>query len=112
MKEEVITADELWDLIQGLHETGWEEKPYEDEEAIFSSPTWTLIEAQLSDLRAGSYHPPVVAGYARLKTEFPPIVVSDDGFVLDGVHRYYAARLRKDETILAYVPSESTEDVD
>lgn len=47
----------------------------------------------------------VVGRYSEMKTPFPPIVLDSTGYVVEGVHRLYAAKRRGDKTILAYVPT-------
>jgi len=108
MNKPTVSGGELLEYIQDLHQAGWEGVPYQDREAILEYPQWVLVKARIQDLKAGSHHPPVATEYSKRKTNLPPIVVNDEGFILDGVHRYHAAKLRKQKMILAYVPSHSS----
>ena len=42
--------------------------------------------------------------YSKLTTDFPPIVLRKKGDILDGYHRAWAAKLRGDSEIRAYIP--------
>jgi len=69
---------------------------------------YVLKKVSLRELEAGDNHDPERGEeYANMKTPFPPIVLDMDGQIRDGNHRVYAAKLRGDKTIMAYVPLDS-----
>jgi predicted GIY-YIG superfamily endonuclease len=84
---------------------------YEDPFAaneIMKYPAWGLKEVSVANLKGCKLsegdEPYLGVEYAKLKTPFPPVVLDESGTPIDGLHRCYAAILRGDEKIWAFVP--------
>lgn len=68
---------------------------YKQFELVFINPSDFLIPA--SEL-----YQPVVDHYVKLQTDFPPIVLDENGKIIDGRQRLAAAKRRGETTISAY----------
>lgn len=100
------TPEEVYKYVNNKHRRGWEHKSYEDSEAIYEHDYFVLALLNLDDTNirwSNGQHPPVIKKYSQLPTDFPPIVLNHENYILDGTHRVSAARLRGDTQILALV---------
>jgi hypothetical protein len=77
------------------------------------APTYQLVTVSINlpkydedKFRTSEQGKAQVKEYAKLKTEFPPIVLDANNEILDGMHRTEAAKLRGDKSIKAYIPVE------
>lgn len=70
---------------------------------------YEIKEIPLTDIKEtmGKAGKAKVDDYSARDTEAPPIVVNDKGVVVDGKHRFAAAKKRGDKTIKAWVPKET-----
>lgn len=92
----------IYSYINKLHKNGWEKKRFDDPEWVRSFSSFYLDYVNISDIKPpGTYHPPVAKIYSTWETEIPPIVMAD-GFIMDGVHRYYGALLKGQDKILCF----------
>lgn len=62
------------------------------------------IKWQLHDNDYTDANDPVTKKYSKLNTSFPPIILNGNTSIIDGWHRAFAAMLRGDKTIYAYIP--------
>jgi hypothetical protein len=105
------TASPEWvfSYMNNLHKSGWSGKELDDPEIgmlwLNQADHYELQEVPLHSLSWGmdSASDPVTKDYAESETEFPPVVVAADHWVIDGYHRCTAARQRGDEFIWAYM---------
>ena len=74
---------------------------------------WKLVDFPIADIPwhgnpcSAPSSSKLIDKYAKLTTEYPPIILDDAGFgveIVDGFHRVAAAKKRGDKTIKAYVP--------
>jgi len=96
----------VYDYINDMHESGWEERKFDDAEWVLSHEYFLLKDVDLDDPTIKwnfGQHPPVVNNYSKLDTEIPPIVIGSNGYIIDGTHRAGAAKLKGDKTIKVYM---------
>lgn len=99
--EKNLSPNDIFDYINELHQKGWEETDYQDEEWVGEHDNFVLKFIPFSDSSVNwifSAYPL----YKDRKTEYPPIVISADGHIMDGSHRIASAKARGDEGIWAY----------
>ena len=66
---------------------------------------WVLRNVPISRLDSGeSRDLEIIQEYASLSSQPPPIIVDEDGFVIDGGHRTQAAQFLRQRNICAYIP--------
>lgn len=101
-----IKPESVFNYISKLHKSGWERSNYDDREWVLSHKYFVLKRIKLNDSSikwSKGNHPPIYHKYAKLKTDFPPIVIGSNGYIMDGTHRVSAAKLRGDEEIDALI---------
>ena len=100
------TPSEICMYVNSLHTKGWEKAKFDDCEWIEKDDYYQLEKVEIGDKRFKwnyGQHPPIAHKYAKLETEIPAIVISSNGFIIDGTHRVGAARLKGKSYILAYI---------
>ncbi len=96
-----ISPSSVFSYINKLHKNGWEQRKYEDKEWVLSHEYFVEEEISLDDPRVKwTFKHPL---YSDLSTDFPPIVVGSNGYIMDGTHRAGSAKERGDKTIRAYI---------
>ncbi|CAH7263132.1 hypothetical protein VCHA53O466_320021 [Vibrio chagasii] len=100
-----LSAKECFNYINEMHLDGHEQAEFQDPEWVYEIGTYHLTWINLSDERLklckGCHG---TLGYEALDTPLPPIVIGNNGFIIDGMHRYSAALAGGKTIILAYVP--------
>ncbi len=97
----IMTPSETFEYINDLHNDGWEQTDYEDWPWIKEHDHFELKWIDLDDASVKWNNKPGI--YSKLTTEYPPIVIASDGYIMDGMHRSSSARQRGDSKILAYL---------
>ena len=118
-----LTESQAWpETIDGYalarHAMEWHHTPEDFDEGdiyhnITSFGTYHLQRVPITELKLGRYtiHAALVADYASLPSEAPPVIVDlKHGLIIDGNHRAEAAVKRGAHDILAYVGDQSTYD--
>jgi len=104
-EENFYDAEYVLNYINKLHRLGWEKKKFEDPERVLDAEKYILKQIKIPDtIKVGSFHFPVAKKYSEMDEKVPPIVFDINGFIIDGVHRFHAAKIRGDEFIDAYIP--------
>lgn len=108
LENKTFTPNFIYSYINTLHNEGWEQTDYEDWPWLREHSYFTLDEISLDDNRIKwpLNTPPI---YAKETSEYPPIVVSNDGYIMDGMHRAASANKRGDSTIKAYIGHKTTD---
>ena len=103
---EKYTPQFVYNYINKQHRKGWEKKKFDDKEWVLSHNYFLLQDIKLGDESVKwnyGQHPPIITNYSKLNTEIPPIVISSNGYIIDGTHRVGAAKLKGEHTIRAFV---------
>lgn len=101
-EDKKIDPNFVYNYVNKLHNNGWEQTDFEDDVWITNDHDYfELKEISLDDPFVKWNKKPSI--YSNLTTEFPPIVVSWDGWIIDGMHRSSSARERGDKKIMAYI---------
>ena len=100
-----ISSKNAITYINELHSEGWNEENFEDPEWVQAVDAYYLTWMPLSNTEikwCKGQHGDL--GYHLQSDQMPPIVIGDNGFIIDGMHRYSATLKANREYILAYVP--------
>lgn len=103
-----ISSDEVFSHVERYHSEPEDFRNGDLEERIYSSSLYELRDIEVKFLDdQWRICEELAYEYSEEKTDFPPVVLLDYGNnvydIVDGSHRIFAARLRKDKTIKAYV---------
>lgn len=101
----VLSSNEVFDYVNELHETGYDARPFEDPDWIAQSDEYILVWLPLAE-SAIHWNKGIHGdmGYHLLESPMPPIVIGNNLFIIDGMHRYTAAAHGEHSHILAYLP--------
>lgn len=100
----VMSADQMADYIESMHHTPEDFETGNILERIYMYRKYHLIRLDPKELREGQWSTDEnrVDLYAREPTEIPPIVIDEDGIIIDGTHRHAAAIKLGLPSILVY----------
>ena len=97
----ILTPSEVFNHINILHKVGYEKNSYQDKEWVFKHKFFIEEEISITDLRIKwVYNYPM---YSNLETEIPQIVISHDGYIMDGTHRAGSAKTKGLTKIKAFI---------
>jgi len=102
-----FTPNFIYDYLNNLHKNGWEQTEFEDWPWIKEHDYFELKTISLTDPNIRWNKKPEI--YSKLTTDYPPIVISYDGWIIDGMHRSSSAMARGDKFIKAYIGHKETQ---
>jgi 2'-5' RNA ligase/GNAT superfamily N-acetyltransferase len=105
----IVSGEDVVSYVQKLNK--WDRQTAYQVVGLDAGGDYILTpEYDLDKLEAGDdYDPELAERYAKMKTPFPPIVLSIEGKIRDGNHRVAGAKLRGDTYIAAYEPLDTYE---
>ena len=109
-KEQIISSDELVEMVRKLHLTHEDFEKGDLEDRIRKHDFYKLIDvdANLIDADMWNSDDDLVGDYEKYtqrKPDYPPIVLDDDNTIIDGTHRAKALKNLGHKTIKAWVPA-------
>lgn len=102
--KQTISSSDALNLINDLHNYGWQGQSFDDPEWVAEVDTYHLVwmpvgATEIKWCKGQHGH----LNYHLMGNDMPPIVIGDNGFIIDGMHRYAATLEAGREYILAYV---------
>jgi len=99
-----MTPQEAVKAINRLHRSGWERKKFDDPYRVLQAKKYVLMNVPINKINESSVtHPSIVDKYSNSNSAIPPIFFDIAGRIIDGFHRFEAAKMRGDTHILSYV---------
>ena len=106
--EKIKSPEWIYNYVNSLHRKGWEKSSFDDKEWIMSDAYYQLERISLNDPKVKWNFKPAI--YSKLTTEIPPIVISSNGYIIDGMHRAGTAKILGLKEIDAYIGKKNSLD--
>jgi hypothetical protein len=109
-KEQIISSEELVEMVRKLHLNHEDFEEGDLEDRIRQHDFYKLVDADANDIKADMWNSDddLVSDYEeeyKSKLSYPPVVLDDDRkTIIDGTHRIKALKNLGHKTIKAWVP--------